>query len=161
MKYALVALFFSSLMGLGYEALAVSATPLTGQIRLKGEIKPNCQVTINGKDTETLTYTRGAGVSGLPVVLGAECNKYGSYKIKITVPKEFTSLKTEGAVPLILRREDNRVIGTVPGDDLLEAIDRKITETLFLDFTEADAKVDAPVGDDYTAIIRFEIVTGN
>ena len=161
MKYALATLLSLTTIAFGQQAAATSATPITGRITLNGQIKPNCKVTIGGAASSTIHYTRGAGIAGQPVILEAECNKYGSYKIKVEVPKELVSATTGGKVPLVLKRQDNSVIGATKDDDLIEAIDRKVKETLFLDFTDADAKTDAPKGDDYTANISFVITTGS
>jgi hypothetical protein len=161
MKYALVTLLSLTTIGLGHQATAASAQPVTGKITLNGQIKPNCKVTIAGAASSTIHYTRGSNIAGQPVVLESECNKYGTYKIKITVPTELVSASTGGKVPLVLKRENGTVIGSNPGDDLVEATDRKIHETLLLDFTEANAKADAPTGDDYKAEISFEITTGS
>ena len=152
-------------LNLSTSALAKDALNITGKLILKGEVKPKCKVTLNGKQSETITYKRDVTNPAVrdTVVLTAECNKYEKFGVKIDYPVNASGkgeLKSaEGnVVPFSLKIAGADI---VPGHEISpRAGQLSLSETIDVDFSAANALPAVSKGA-YEGTINFTVTSGS
>ncbi len=134
---------------------------IMGRIILKGDISPTCKVTLNGKESETITYNRDALIDLPPIALAATCNKHEEYSVQIEYAVDTTGqgilTSDDGqTVPFILN------IDGVPvaNGHKLSPIGLSIDKELTVDFSSANAQSAVKKGD-YKGSINFTITSGS
>ncbi len=145
--------------------MAKDTVNITGKLTLKGEVKPKCKVTLNGKQSETITYMRDVKNPAVKdtVVLMAECNKYEKFGVKIDYPVNAAGkgeLKSaEGnTVPFSLKIAGKDI---VPGHEISpQAGELSLSETIDVDFSAANALSTVSKGS-YEGTINFTVTSGS